>query len=175
VEIRRRVDKVTQKRRFVRPYRRARMLCDHRCVDPEGGERDGIDRALSEEILGLVCGLAPRPTAVTGHQRSAYLGRDTDLGLRVTFDRRVLGRDRDFRLGTVGGNRCIVPAGLAVIEVKEVKADERVPFLVHGSGREKGAERGQDLEVLPERCRPTRTTFRRSTTSRSGSRPGSNW
>ncbi|MDQ1292781.1 MAG: polyphosphate polymerase protein [Actinomycetota bacterium] len=125
VEIKQRVNKVTQKRRVVMPYRRARMLCDRRCLEPEDSERDGVDRALAEEILGLVCGLDLRPTAVTGYQRSAYLGRDADLGLRVTFDRRVLGRDRDFHLGTLGGNRYIVPAGLAVMEVK---ANERVPF-----------------------------------------------
>ena len=37
-----------------------------------------------------------RPVAMTGYQREAYVGRAADVGLRVTLDHRVRGRDRDF-------------------------------------------------------------------------------
>ncbi|NLT53782.1 MAG: polyphosphate polymerase domain-containing protein [Actinomycetales bacterium] len=121
VEIKQRVNRVTQKRRLRLPYREALRLCDQRqpvdCPEP--------DRALAEEVLGLVCGLDLRPTTMTGYLRSPYVGRDAELGLRVTIDQRVRGRDRDLRFGSVGENRFLVPPTRAVVEIK---ADERVPY-----------------------------------------------
>jgi hypothetical protein len=121
VEIKQRVNRVTQKRRVRLPYADAMALCDgRRMVAHEPGER-----AFLEEVLDLVCRLDLRATAMTGYQRQAYVGRDADVGLRVTFDRRVRGRDRDFHLGADAENRFIVPPAKAIVEVK---ADERVPY-----------------------------------------------
>lgn len=117
VEIKQRVNRVTQKRRVGLAYRDALRLCD-------GRERIG-GSAFLDEVLGLVDGLDLRPVAATGYQREAYTGRGEDLGLRVTFDHRVRGRDRDFHLGADAENRLIIPASLAVLEVK---ANERVPY-----------------------------------------------
>ncbi|MGW4500000.1 VTC domain-containing protein [Micromonospora sp. NPDC004336] len=120
VEIKQRVNRVTQKRRIALPYRLARELCDRRVpVD-----HDGCPPAFVEEVLELVAGLDLRPVAMTGYQREAFVGRDADVGLRVTLDHRVRGRDRDFHLGADAENRLIVPAKLTVVEVK---ANERVP------------------------------------------------
>jgi len=121
VEIKQRVNKVTQKRRVALPYRLARELCDHRRMV----EHDPSQRAFLEEVLGLVSGLDLRPVAITGYQREAFVGRDADVGLRVTIDHRVRGRDRDFHLGADAENRLTVPAKLAVLEIK---ANERVPY-----------------------------------------------
>jgi VTC domain len=121
VEIKQRVNRVTQKRRVAMPYRRALELCDGRRLV----EHDPAERAFVEEVLGLVSGLDLVPVAVTGYQREAYAGRDADVGLRVTVDQRVRGRDRDFHLATDAENRLTVPASLAVVEVK---ANERVPY-----------------------------------------------
>jgi hypothetical protein len=63
--------------------------------------------------------------AITGYQREAFVGRDADVGLRVTLDHRVRGRDRDFHLGADAENRLTVPAKLSVLEIK---ANERVPY-----------------------------------------------
>ncbi|WP_433385284.1 polyphosphate polymerase domain-containing protein [Micromonospora sp. KLBMP9576] len=120
VEIKQRVNRVTQKRRIALPYRLARDLCDRRVPVAH----DESQRAFVEEVLELVCGLDLRPVAMTGYQREAFVGRAADTGLRVTVDHRVRGRDRDFHLGADAQNRLIVPAKLSVVEIK---ANERVP------------------------------------------------
>jgi hypothetical protein len=121
VEIKQRVNRVTQKRRIAIPYRQARMLCD---------ERQEIDHAPRQtaflnEVLGLIRGLDLTAVATTAYQREAYVGRDADIGLRVTLDHRVRGRDRDFHLGAESENRLIIPASLSVLEFK---ANDRVPY-----------------------------------------------
>jgi hypothetical protein len=121
VEVKQRVNRVTQKRRVQLPYRQARQLCDQRRMvdNGQGG------RGFLEEVLGLVCGLDLRPIAVTGYTREAYLGRGAELGLRVTLDHRVRGRDRDFHLGAEAENRMIIPPSRLIMEVK---ANDRVPY-----------------------------------------------
>ncbi|SCG35754.1 VTC domain-containing protein [Micromonospora echinaurantiaca] len=121
VEIKQRVNRVTQKRRIALPYRTARRLCDERVLI----EHDPAQRGFVSEVLGLVSGLDLRPVAMTGYQREAFVGQDADLGLRVTLDHRVRGRDRDFHLGADAENRLIVPASRSIVEVK---ANERVPY-----------------------------------------------
>jgi hypothetical protein len=121
VEIKQRVNRVTQKRRVALPYHLARDLCDGRTMV----EHDPSQRAFLEEVLELICGLDLRPVAMTGYQREAFVGRDADAGLRVTVDHRVRGRDRDFHLGADAENRLIVPARLVVVEFK---ANDRVPY-----------------------------------------------
>ncbi|MCK2218391.1 polyphosphate polymerase domain-containing protein [Actinomadura sp. ATCC 31491] len=121
VEIKQRVNRVTQKRRVRLPYADALRLCDGR--EPVG--HDPSRRAFLEEVLDLVLRLDLRAVAVTGYQRHAYVGRDADVGLRVTFDQRIRGRDRDFHLGADSENRLIVPARKSIVEVK---ANERVPY-----------------------------------------------
>jgi hypothetical protein len=121
VEIKQRVNRVTQKRRVALPYHLARDLCDRRRMV----QHEPAQRAFLEEVLELICGLDLRPVAITGYQRHAFVGRDADLGLRVTLDNRIRGRDRDFHLGADAENRLIVPARLSVLEIK---ANERVPY-----------------------------------------------
>ncbi|MEV0380552.1 polyphosphate polymerase domain-containing protein [Nonomuraea sp. NPDC050643] len=121
IEIKQRVNRVTQKRRVCLPYRDALRLCDGRRMV----EHDPSQRAFLQEVLDLVLRLDLRAVAMTGYQRHAYLGRDADVGLRVTFDQRIRGRDRDFHLGADSENRLIVPARKSIVEVK---ANERVPY-----------------------------------------------
>jgi SPX domain protein involved in polyphosphate accumulation len=121
VEIKQRVNRVTQKRRVQVPYRQARELCDQRQMIEYGGS----GRGFLEEVLGLTHRLDLRPIAMTGYSREAFLGRDADVGLRVTLDHRVRGRDRDFHFGADTENRFIIPPRLAVLEVK---ANDRVPY-----------------------------------------------
>jgi SPX domain protein involved in polyphosphate accumulation len=121
VEIKQRVNRVTQKRRIAVPYHLARQLCDGRKIIDHGGGQ----RGFMEEVLGLVAGLDLRPVAVTGYQRDAFIGRDADVGLRVTLDNRVRGRDRDFDLRAEAENRYIIPPWRSVMEVK---VNERAPY-----------------------------------------------
>ena len=122
VEIKQRVNRVTQKRRVGMSYEQARVLCDDRRMI----DYDRSGRAFLEEVLGLVDGLDLRPIAMTGYQREAYVGRDSDVGLRVTLDHRIRGRDRDLHLDAMNPeNRFVIPPHLAVLEVK---ANDRVPY-----------------------------------------------
>ncbi|MET3425673.1 hypothetical protein BJ973_004885 [Actinoplanes tereljensis] len=117
VEIKQRVNRVTQKRRVALPYAQARELCDRRVlVEAE---------PFLEEVLELITRLDLRPVTMTGYQREAYVGRDADLGLRVTMDHRIRGRDRDFDFAADADNRLVVPARLSVVEFK---ANDRVPY-----------------------------------------------
>lgn len=121
VEIKQRVNRVTQKRRITVPYRVARELCDGRQLVEHAPE----ESAFVQEVLELVVRLNLRATVMTGYQREALVGRDADVGLRVTFDRRVRGRDRDFPFGArTPENRFIIPPHLSVMEVK---VNERTP------------------------------------------------
>jgi SPX domain protein involved in polyphosphate accumulation len=123
VEVKQRVNRVTQKRRVRLPYHLARRLCDGREMVPH----EPAQRAFLEEVLALIVENDLRPIATTGYQREPFVGRGIDLGLRVTLDHRVRGRDRDFHLGADSVNRFIVPPHLAIMEVK---ANERVPYWV---------------------------------------------
>ena len=124
VEIKQRVNRVTQKRRITLPYGTARRLCDGR----ELIEHAPKESAFVQEVLDLVVRLDLRPMAITGYQREALVGRDADTGLRVTFDRRVRGRDRDFHFGIpTPENRFTVPPHMAVMEIK---VNERTPHWI---------------------------------------------
>lgn len=120
VEIKQRVNRVTQKRRVRLPYAQALQLC---AGQPPGACDE--DAAVVEEILFLVGRLQLRPTTVVGYVREAYVGRAEDSGLRMTIDSRVRGRDRDMDLRVGAENRFVVQPHLSVVEVK---VNERVPY-----------------------------------------------
>lgn len=122
VEVKQRVGRVTQKRRVGLPHHAALRLCDGRERIEYAGR--GVDDVLVEEVLRLVCALELRPVTMTLFRRRAFSGRDADLGLRVTVDTRVRGRDRDLRFSENSEDRFIVPPSLAVVEVK---VNDRVP------------------------------------------------
>ncbi|NLV78095.1 MAG: polyphosphate polymerase domain-containing protein [Rhodococcus sp.] len=121
VEIKQRVNRVTQKRRIALPYGEARRWLD----DRQPITCDPSQRAFVDEVTTLVGNLDLRPVVTTGYLREAFVGTDADLGLRVTIDHRIHGRDRDFRFGADAENRFTIPPKLAVVEIK---ANERVPY-----------------------------------------------
>ncbi|WP_240654436.1 polyphosphate polymerase domain-containing protein [Streptomyces sp. AcE210] len=124
VEIKQRLNRVTQKRRITLPYGVARQLCD----DREMVDHSAKESAFIQEVLELVVRLNLQPTAITGYQREALVGRDADTGLRVTFDRRIRGRDRDFHFGTpTPENRFTIPPHMSVMEIK---VNERTPHWI---------------------------------------------
>ncbi|UPK77102.1 polyphosphate polymerase domain-containing protein [Nocardioidaceae bacterium SCSIO 66511] len=123
VEIKQRVNRVTQKRRIRLPLADARRLC----AGDVSVEHHPEQQAFVHEVGRLVGSLSLRPIATTGYRREAYIGRQADFGLRVTIDHRIVGRDRDFHPAAGTENRFIVPRGTCVVEVK---ANERVPYWV---------------------------------------------
>ncbi|TYQ09124.1 UNVERIFIED_ORG: VTC domain-containing protein [Gordonia westfalica J30] len=121
IEIKQRVNRVTQKRRTAMPYGIARSWLD----DRQTIDCDDSQRPFVEEVTTLIGNLDLRPTVTTGYLREAFVGRDADLGLRVTIDRKVHGRDGDFYFGSKAQNRFTIPPRLAIVELK---ANERVPY-----------------------------------------------
>ena len=121
VEIKQRLNRVTQKRRARLRYDQAVELCaGHEIADCETG-----DRAVVEEVQRLVGDFDLRPSTAIGYTREALVGREEDAGLRVTFDARIRARDRDLDLSVEAENRFIVHPDLTVLEVK---VNERVPY-----------------------------------------------
>lgn len=123
VEIKQRVNRVTQKRRIALPYGMARQWLDGRESLPHCDSQ----RGFVDEVTTLIGNLDLRPIVTTGYLREAFVGRDADLGLRVTIDHKVHGRDRDFHFASGAQNRFIIPPKLAIVEIK---ANERVPYWV---------------------------------------------
>lgn len=141
VEIKQRVNRVTQKRRIMLPYEQALELCDRR----RRLELPGSDQAFVDEVLDLVVRLDLRATAMTGYRREPFVGTGADLGLRVTLDHRVLGRDRDFDLRAEAENRFIIRPDLAVLEVK---VDERAPYWI----TDMAARHGLQIQRISKYC-----------------------
>jgi SPX domain protein involved in polyphosphate accumulation len=120
VEIKQRVNRVTQKRRARLGYAAALALCSGR----EQPAVDAMDAAVADEVVRMVGELALRPVTIVGYVREPYIGRDADIGLRVTIDSRIRARDRDLDLALEGENRFAVRPDLSIVEVK---VNERVP------------------------------------------------
>lgn len=127
VEVKQRLNRVTQKRRMALPYRHALELCAGEGYAPAGRELSARESGFVDEVTTLVTTYDLQPVITTAYQREAWIGRDADLGLRVTIDHHLRGRDRDFHLGSEAENRFSLPPRLAVLEVK---ANERVPSWV---------------------------------------------
>lgn len=143
VEIKQRVDRTTQKRRLRLPYGEARRLCRGELPD----DVLPASQAFAEEVAGLSSGLSLRPIAMVGYRREAYVGTDYDRGVRVTFDKRVRGRDRDLRFGqSTEANRFAVDPSMAVLEIK---VDVQVPRWITGVV----ATHGLTVSRLSKYCR----------------------
>ncbi|WP_138996996.1 polyphosphate polymerase domain-containing protein [Rhodococcus zopfii] len=121
IEIKQRVNRVTQKRRIALPYGPARRWLDGR----EKIDCGPAQQPFVNEVSTLIGSLDLRPIVTTGYLREAFVGREADLGLRVTIDHKVHGRDRDFRFASGAENRFTIPPKLAIVELK---ANERVPY-----------------------------------------------
>ena len=120
VEIKQRVNRVTQKRRIPLPYAQAKLLCDQ-WRDPGNPE---VRQAFVNEVLMLAEATALLPVVMTSYHREAYVGVDADLGLRITLDHNIQGRNKDLSLDQRGKNRFIIPPQISIVEIK---ANEWVP------------------------------------------------
>jgi SPX domain protein involved in polyphosphate accumulation len=123
VEIKQRLNRVTQKRRAILTYAQARQLCDERRV-PEHAPQDA---AVIDEVTGMLWQYDLRPASLVRYSRQALLGTDYDLGLRVTFDRDLSYRAAGLALALneEQSKMLLFPADRTVIEIK---VNERVPY-----------------------------------------------
>ncbi|MBU0577803.1 polyphosphate polymerase domain-containing protein [Patescibacteria group bacterium] len=120
LEIKQRIDRVTQKKRIPLSYKDALLFCDSGIIpkyDPE-------DEEALQEMESLLRLYNLRPTAITTYQRQAFVGTHYDMGFRLTFDTYVTYRQRNLDLGESGYDGFIVPPDFVIMEIK---TNERVP------------------------------------------------
>jgi len=128
IEIKQRLDRVTQKRRMTLPYASALDLAEGRSLSILEGlsETSAVqDASLAHEVLQMAWQYDLRPAAWITYQRQALTGGDLDIGLRVTFDRDLFFRAHNLRLDDLPAGQALFPPGWIVIEIK---VNERIPY-----------------------------------------------
>ncbi len=121
VEIKQRVNRVTQKRRVVLPYCEALRLCDERIIPAHAPQ----DAAVLNEIEWMLRQYNLRPASIVRYARQALVGSEYDAGLRVTFDTDLTFQVRHLQLDERPAGQSLFPVGWAVIEIK---VNERMPY-----------------------------------------------
>lgn len=121
LEIKQRLDRVTQKWRAVLPYRDALRFCNRR----ERPACDPQDAPVIDEVEAMLWQYNLRPVSVVHYQRQALIGTDYDLGLRVTFDTALGYRTGNLNLHEEPSNLPMFPPDRVVMEIK---VNERLPY-----------------------------------------------
>jgi SPX domain protein involved in polyphosphate accumulation len=126
VEIKQRLNRVTQKRRVPLPYREALRLCDKRQMpDATLFEKDGQDGDVLDEIATMLWQYNLRPASIVRYVRQALIGTEYDIGLRVTFDTDLSYRTDQLELHDQACGLQLFPPDWAVVEIK---VNERIPY-----------------------------------------------
>jgi len=121
LEIKQRLDRVTQKRRAVLAYRDALRFCNLR----EHPDCDPQDAPVIEEVEAMLWQYNLQPTSFVRYQRQALIGTDYDIGLRVTFDTALAYRTNGLNLHEDYSGLPMFPADQVVMEIK---VNERIPY-----------------------------------------------
>ncbi|MFA6497322.1 MAG: polyphosphate polymerase domain-containing protein [Patescibacteria group bacterium] len=123
LEIKQRLDRVTQKRRVPMRYRDALNFCERHIV-PEHEPRDHavIEEAESMLILGNL-----QPQIITTYSREAYVGSDYDAGLRITFDSDVTYSRKNLDLAENPKEGFMISPDMVVMEIK---TNDRIPYWI---------------------------------------------
>jgi len=126
VEIKQRLNRVTQKRRALLPYREALRLCNQRQL-PEAGSfaQTSQDADVIDEIIGMLWQYNLRPASIVSYARQALVGTEYDVGLRVTFDTDLSYRATQLELQEKRGGLLLFPPDWTVVEIK---VNERIPY-----------------------------------------------
>lgn len=122
VEIKQRLDRVTQKRRVILPYGEALRLCNQRQYPEQVAAED---KAVVDEIYAFVWQYNLRPVSVVRYERQAFIGADYDIGLRVTFDTALRYQVHQLRLEEEASSLPMVSPDRTVMEIK---VNERIPY-----------------------------------------------
>lgn len=120
VEIKQRVDRVTQKRRAMLPYIDALRLCNDRQIP----ECDLEDRPLIEEAYLILWQYNLIPSCIIRYDRQALVGTIYDPGLRVTFDTDITLQLHPLHLHE---QRSGLPMTSPNQVIMEIKVNERMP------------------------------------------------
>lgn len=122
VEIKQRLDRVTQKRRIILPYDDALRLCNDRQY-PEDVAPD--DKAVLDEIYAYLWQYNLRPVSIVHYERQAFIGTDYDIGLRVTFDTSLSYQVHQLALHEEASHLPMLSPDRVVMEIK---VNERIPY-----------------------------------------------
>ncbi|MCB8989072.1 MAG: polyphosphate polymerase domain-containing protein [Chloroflexota bacterium] len=122
LEIKQRIDRVTQKRRAVLPYGDALRLCNDRQLPDNMDEKD---KAVIEEIFVFLWQYNLRPMSIIRYDRQAFMGTEYDIGLRVTFDTMLSFQSHSLHMHEQPSDLPLLPADLVVMEIK---VNERIPY-----------------------------------------------
>ncbi|MDP2624639.1 MAG: polyphosphate polymerase domain-containing protein [Candidatus Peregrinibacteria bacterium] len=121
VEIKQRLDRVTQKRRILLPYGAALRFCSEQKLEQYTSE----EKETVDEMLHMMKTYQLKPQCITSYKRRAFNGTQHDPGLRVTFDTNLRYRNVDLDLHSkkigkfiLGPDQCIM----------EVKVNDRIPY-----------------------------------------------
>ncbi len=122
VEVKQRLNRVTQKRRLCLPFRDALDLC----LRGHARQFSTIENPVEAEILSMCYWYDLQPASVVMYNRQALVGSDLDIGLRVTFDRDLRYRTDDLDLANKAQTGYFLFPPDSVI--MEIKVNERVPY-----------------------------------------------
>ncbi len=126
VEIKQRIDRVTQKRRVFLPYQEALRLCDERQMPRAAvAEITAQDADVLDEILDMLWRYDLQRTSIVRYARQALIGTDYDVGLRVTFDTDLSYRVSNLELGDGQSALPLFPVDWTIVEIK---VNERIPY-----------------------------------------------
>ena len=121
VEIKQRVDRVTQKRRVPMTYKEAMDFCNDGIIPPH----EKRDEPVIFELYQFIKQNNLKPSCITSYMRNAYFGTDYDTWLRVTFDTNIRYRKKNLNLADKEIWEFMVSPDKVIMEVK---ANERVPY-----------------------------------------------
>ena len=121
VEIKQRVDRVTQKRRARLTYGDALRLCNDRQL-PDHAE---ADRAVVEEVFVYLWQYNLQPMSIVRYERQAFVGSEYDVGLRVTFDTNLVFQAHPLHLHEPSSSLPMLSPDRVVLEIK---VNERIPI-----------------------------------------------
>ncbi len=126
VEIKQRLDRVTQKRRVILPYHNALLLCNQRQPPSMVSTQDAV---IINEINAFLHQYNLRPASQVCYTRQAFMGSDYDIGLRVTFDTRLSCQPNSSNLHEQRDELILFPPEYVVMEIK---VNERIPYWLTG-------------------------------------------
>lgn len=149
VEIKQRIDRVTQKRRVWMTYKEAKLLLEEEIIPQNYREED---KEVIEELLAMVKKDNLRPAAITIYNREAFFGTENDIWLRITFDTDVSYKQKDLDLIDAQPEWHMIPPNYCILEIK---ADDKIPYWV----TELAANHGIRLIRVSKYCQALETAW----------------
>ncbi|MHC1781251.1 MAG: polyphosphate polymerase domain-containing protein [Anaerolineaceae bacterium] len=121
VEVKQRLNRVTQKRRVTLPYWEALKLC----IQRKAPDYTPGSQAVMAEVMSMSLVSDLQPTSVVTYSRQALVGSELDIGLRVTFDKDLRFRTENLELADRHPGQFLFSPELVIMEIK---VNERVPY-----------------------------------------------